>query len=222
MDRYIQIEGVVLQTFAFKEYDRILTLFTPSGLLKLFVKGKRKIYNALTTPLTAGEYLYAPGKRDLHQFFDGTILRQHIKIRDRYETLMAAEELTQGLLRSQWLGKPAPRLYALFCYFLEKMPDLEMPSRLTAAFLLKILLHEGILQLDGGCMECGSFAEKRFRGERYCRSHAPLDALFFNPEEEMLLSTLAGGRSLTSIAGLEQQKPFQEKITALFNQAFET
>lgn len=222
MDQYIQTEGVVLQTLQFKETDQILTLFTPAGLLKLFVKGKRKTYNALTTPLTAGEYLYAPGKRDLHQFFDGTILRQHVRIRDRYETLVAAEELVQGLLHSQWLGKPAPRLYTLFCYFLEKIPEMATPSQLATAFLLKILLHEGILQLEEECMECGNRSEKRFRGERYCHTHAPLQALFFNQEEEALIHLLAEGRSLQNIASLEQTKTFQEKVATLFSQAFES
>lgn len=220
MESYIKTEGIVLQALPFKERDQILTLFTPYGLLKLFIKGRQKAQSALMVPLTAGEYLYKLGKHDLHQFFDGTVLNQHYKIRDRYESLATAQALFQCLLYSQWLGKPAPRLYLLLCHFLEHMAALENPSRLASIFMLKILNHEGILQLGGGCVECGKISEKRCRGECYCFVHAPSHALVFNEHEEILLKSLAEGRSLKSVAALDQDCVFKEKISALFHQSF--
>src|ERR1700722_2098610 len=214
----IQLEAVVLQAILFREYDRILTLFSPQGVLKLFVKGNKRDYlhlAALTSPLTHAEFHYSQGRKDLHRLSEGTILKQNLLIRASYTTLTAAEKMIQALLQSQWPGKPAPKLFYLFSLFLDQIPYPKEYSTLITIFLLKILKHEGVLQL------CTSLQSAyRFSGERYSQIDAPPGALLFTGEEEELLTELALTRSLSHIDGCILSLEFQKKIEILFAQTF--
>ena len=202
--------GIVLSTLSLKESDQILTLFSPEGLLKIFVKRRRL---TLATLLTEGEFVFELGRGDLVRFRDGTILDQHLSLRERLESLEVAGELTQAVLRSQWQGKSSPRLYALFRHLLQKIPHIEAPQKLVSLFLLKVLRHEGELQLSGGCSVCGSAPTHRYGGERFCSLDAPRGSLEVSDEEEKRLEHLAQTRSLESV----EELPLAQ---ALFNQVF--
>ena len=65
------MEGIVLHSLPFAERDRIITLMTPQGVIKLFVKGRKKLdlqRLALTSPFTRGDYLYQLRKSDRGSF----------------------------------------------------------------------------------------------------------------------------------------------------------
>ena len=213
----LQTEGIVLQAIPFKDYDRILTLFSPAGLLKFFVKIRKRDYlhcAALTSPWTHVELHYTPGRKDLHRMTEGTILAQNLRLREKFETLASAETMVQALLRSQWQGKPAPKLYSLFRLFLEHLPASPAPPACASVFLIKILAHEGMLQLSSPQPTC------RYGGEQYLPSEAPPNHLSFSTEEEELLSQLALSRSLSHIASLALPTHFQTKISTLFHQVY--
>lgn len=212
-----QTEGIVLQATPFKDYDRILTLFAPGGLLKFFVKVRKRDYlhcAALTSPWTRVELHYMPGRKDLHRMSEGTILAQNLRLRESFDTLAAADTMVQAVLRSQWQGKPAPKLYTLFRLFLEHLPQSTTPQGCVTAFLIKILAHEGTLQLSS------PQSTYRYGGEQYLPSNAPPGHLCFSADEEHLLSELALSRSLSHIASLVLPTGFQAKISTLFHQAF--
>ncbi len=212
-----QIEAIVLQSIPFKEYDRILTLFSPQGMLKLIAKGRKKDYlhlNALTSPLTHGEFHYTQGRKDLHKLSEGSVLRQNLKIRDRYETLTTAEKMIRALFKSQWPGKAAPKLFSLFAQFLDHLPK-SLPETLYTVFLLKILRHEGVLELKAPLEACS-----RLGGERHPPNQPPPSALPFTEEEEQLLTELSLSRSL-SACSITIPNNFARKIETLFAQAFE-
>jgi len=212
------VRAVVLRAFPFKDYDRILTLFSPFGLIKLFVKSKKREwlhYAALTSPLTEAEFHYTQGKKELHRFTEGAILKQNIRIRDRYENLLAAEKMVQALLNSQWPGRTAPKLYQLFSLFLEILPDSADPLTLSTIFLLKTMRHEGLLQLSADLSACS-----RYAGERYSTKEAPFGSLTLSSEEEALFTELALCRSLGQISACSVPKEFIEKMECLFSQTF--
>lgn len=221
---FIHTEGIVLKCMPFKEYDKIITLFTPEeGLLNLFVKGSRRSLLeliALTTPFTAAEYLYSKGNSTLGRFQEGALLNQHLKLRDSFSCLQAAEQLSCAISTSQWPGKPSPQLYMLFRLFLEKLPLVSFPSSLVAAFLLKILKADGSLQSDPLCSICHSAVEEsfRFRGERFCRLDAPPEAFFFTPHEESLFSLLAHSRAFSDFLSLQIDPILFKKIFNFFEQ----
>jgi len=207
--------GVVLSVLAFRESDQIVTIFSPEGLIKLFVKRKRL---PLMVPLTEGEFLFVAGRGDLYRFRDGTILNQNLKLRERLENLEAASRLVQAILKSQWPGKGAPRLYHLFCYFLRLIPEVEQPEELASVFLVKTLKHEGLLQQTDRCCVCEKEPNSRFGGERFCEEHAPKAALQFTAQEEKRLVEIAEGRSLKELL----TEPFEQhdQVATLFDQAF--
>ena len=213
-----QAEGIVLHAIPFKEYDKILTLFTPTtGLLKLFFKSSRRfsfIQNALTTPLTVGEYLYAQGRKDLHHFRDGTILHQNLALRNNLETLQTAEKLAHAIYQSQWPGKASPQLYLLFRTFLEKIPESPHPDTLYAAFLLKILKHEGMLQHFPSQEET-----YRYGGECVSTNAAPVGAHRFTQDEEREFTFLTHSRSFQELSSYPLAEGSKTKIETLFDQA---
>lgn len=212
-----QTEGIVIHTIPFKEIDKIVTLFTAnSGLLKLYIKGCRRyshIQNVLTTPLTVGEYLYFHGKKDLHRFRDGTILHQNLGLRRDLDTLQVAEKLTQAVYHTQWPGKPSPNLYTTLRLFLEKLATCTHPTTLHTAFLIKILKHEGLLQLPSSGGD-----HFRYAGECFLPDTAPEGALAFSTDEERTLTCLANNRSMDTLSSLSLPESLTQKIQSLFDQ----
>ncbi len=212
-----QVEAIVLQVTPFKDYDRILTLFSPLGILKMFVRIRKKEYlhfSALTSPLTQAEWHYLSGRKELHRLTEGTILSQHLGLRERYETLLAADSCLQALLASQWQGKPAPKLYLLFRHFLDHLPKSATPQNCVTLFLIKILVHEGMLQLSA------PQTSRRYGGEQYSPSSAPPGSIPFSEEEEALLVQLAHCRSLAQTDSYAIPEQFQTKISTIFKQIF--
>lgn len=211
-------EAIVLHALPFKECDRILTLFTPRGLLKLIVKIKKKEalhYAALTSPLTRADFYYNLGKKELHRFVEGVIHSQNIEIRQRYETLLAAQRMIEALLISQWADRSTPELYTLFSRYLEVLPSSVNPASLASSFQLKILKHEGLLHLRSPLT-----ARWRLGGECYTEHEAPQGALSLSEEEEMQLVELCLSRSISQISSSLCASELEGKINALFLQAF--
>jgi DNA repair protein RecO (recombination protein O) len=125
-------EGIVLRSQDYKEHHRIITLFSPLGLINLIVKGisrKNTRLLMLTTPFSHGEYIYRQGRSDLLNFHDGTVLNDHLILRQSLKSLQTAGTLANAILTSQMNGKPAPVLFTLYksyhrqaCRFDDPMP----------------------------------------------------------------------------------------------------
>lgn len=144
----MEIEGVVLSAIPFQESDTILTLFTPLALFKLFVKGRRRLdahHQALISSFTVASYTYTSKNSDLHRFHEGKIVDQNLKLRDRLASFEAAQKILQTIYHTQWQNKETPALYLLTRKFLSLIPQMEDPRGMPAAFMIKLLKHEGIL-----------------------------------------------------------------------------
>lgn len=221
----LQVDGIVLKALPFKDYDKIITLFTPQeGVVSLFVKGSKKKaleLSSLTTPFTAAEYLYTQGKTGMGKLQEGKLLNQHLALRNSLVFLQAADCLSKAIVTSQWPGKPAPQLYSLFRFFLEKIPEATFPLSLSSSFLLKILKHDGLLQIQPSCCLCQIPIKEgfRLRGERFCSSHRAEGAIFFSEDEETIVSFLAHCRSIAALSSLPLEDSFFQKIFCLFEQA---
>jgi DNA repair protein RecO (recombination protein O) len=221
-------EGIVLNAILYKEYDRIITLFSSQlGLIKLFMKGTKKshsLHSVLAAPFTIGEYYFSQGRGDLNRFQDGTLKTQNLRLRDSFECLQTASFMSDALLKSQWPGKPAPQLYYLFQNFLDKLPRIDQPRHLLPSFFLKLLRHEGLLHFSTTCSLCQTKLKEIFRygGECFCCIHAPLGACLFNEEEEKKLLIFAYSRSFSEIMNqAEEEESFEKKIRILFEQALQ-
>jgi DNA repair protein RecO (recombination protein O) len=145
-----KVEGVVLRSFPYREREHILTLFTlEKGFITLIIKALSKKNThlfGLTHLFCRGEFLYIKKNSDLYRFSDGTVLNPHLFLRQEWRHLETASKLAKPLLHSQFPGKPAPGLYALFLAYLQQIPFFQETSGFLGSFYLKLLHHEGILR----------------------------------------------------------------------------
>ena len=127
-------------------------------------------------------------------------------------------QLAKILLESQYPGKSTPALYALFSCFLKQIPSFSGAlASLSSSFLLKLLKHEGLLELAATCNVC---CEKReihiYGGEIYCKRHAPSGSLSFSEIEWKILELLAHTNSFTTLRQTGVENAFREKIEIYF------
>jgi len=147
----METEGLVLSATPFQESDHILTLFTPNALLKLFVKGKRRLdahHQAIISPFTVASYTYRTTKSDLGRLIEAKIQDQNLKLRDRLSSFETAQKILHTIYKTQWQNKATPALYLLTIKFLSEIPKQAEPEKLFAPFLVKMLKHEGVLDVN--------------------------------------------------------------------------
>ncbi len=216
-----QVEGIVLRAFDYKERQRIITLFTQeAGIISLIIKEiSKKNFRllSLSTPFSQVEIQFKKGRSDLFHYIDGTIIDEHLRLRQQYAYLQTAGSLAQGILQSQLPGKPAPFLYLLFRSFLKQVPLFDNHATLLASFRLKLLRHEGLLALSPECTHCVD-APARFllRGESVCSFHQGSSGIGFNEEEWRILNHLESTQQFSTLHSLKIPPHFPDLIAACF------
>jgi len=146
-----KVEGIVLRCQDYKERQRIITLFTPLGVLSLVVKGissKNSRLLSLTTPFSQAEYYFVKKNSELLSFQDGVILNEHLDLRQSLQSLKTAGVLAQTILRSQWPGKASASLFSLYKAYHTQVPHVANWQALLASFYLKLLKLEGAFALS--------------------------------------------------------------------------
>ncbi len=189
-------EGIVLRSQDYKERHRLITLFTPQGLISLIVKSisrKNTRLLSLTTPFCHGEYHFRRGQSELLRFLDGTILDDHFHLRQSLASLQTAGALANAILTSQMASKPAPALFALYRSFHNQVPHFSDPTILLASFQLKLLKHEGLFAID-----------------------APCETLPFSPTEWDTILSLDAVQQFSALRNLNVPPPLAQKIQTLF------
>ncbi len=213
-------EGIVLRSQDYKERHRIITLFSPHGLISLIVKNisrKNARLLALTTPFSHGEYIFRQNRSDLFRFWDGTVFNDHLDLRQHLKSLQAAGALANAILTSQMMGKPAPALFALYKSYHKQICSFEDPAPLLASFYLKLLKHEGLLSLSPHCARCEKNAAQALdSGESFCSQHAAQDSIVFSSSEWNILFALHGVQQFSTLRNLTFPFLFLKKVQALF------
>jgi DNA repair protein RecO (recombination protein O) len=215
-----KIEGIVLRSQDYKERHRIITLFSPHGLISLIVKGisrKNARLLALTTPFSHGEYVCRQGRSELWNFLDGSLLNDHLTLRQSLKSLQAAGALANAILVSQMAGKPAPALFALYKSYHRQVPQFDDPEPLLASFYLKLLKHEGLLSVSTHCASCGDNpARLLLQGESYCSTHAQAHAIAFSSSEWEQLLLLDEAQQFSALRTATPPPSLLQKIQTLF------
>ncbi len=203
-------EGLVLRVIPFRDYDQILTLFTPNaGMIKLIYKGsrsKRRSAQGSCIPLTKVEAIYQEKKGEIFSCHELTLQNSYLFLRKELSHLEVACDLLQVLFSSQLVGKAAPRLYELICFYLNKIPQIFNPWVLSLSFRLKLLKHDGLTAFPLVCSECQQLllAEAYIgESESWCREHYPLSSQHWKQHELEQLYRLAICQSYQEIK-LEQ------------------
>ena len=151
MQTYLS-EGIVLNVLNFREVDQIVTVFTENeGVMKFFSKrgnaGKKEC-KSLT--LTRAEFVYTIGKSELYPLQEISPKEHFLQLRQNLKDLTVACEFLKSILDTQMMHKPAPYLYKLLIAYLSRISGFANYEALESSFRLKILNHEGILDLSSG------------------------------------------------------------------------
>ncbi len=218
-------EGIVLKAFKFRDYDQILSIFTPGdGLLKLIIKNAlsaKRGRGALTAPFTRAEFIYSPSRGELCPCSEVSLINQHLYLRNHLPILEAATEMLQATIMTQMPNKAAPDLYKLLAVYLEKLESIQPPHLLSTSYFLKVLRHDGLLRLQDHCSVCpASSLETLFlsEGETFCSKHSPSQALQFLNSEYILLNTLAFCTTFKELTHAVCPKDFSIQVKQLFRE----
>ncbi len=202
-----KIEGIVLRSTDYKEGQRILTLFTrDAGLFTLLVKNLHKRPTsliALSSMLAQGEFVLIRKGKDLWEIVEGMIHDGHFGLRCNLIYMECAGHLARMILSSQLPGRPAPLLYDLLLSYLSHLTKYQDPRSLVVSFQLKLLRHEGILDITKLCTQCKIHPPRYLaKGESLCSLHATTGARPFTEDEWNTLYALLHGRNFSKIAPL--------------------
>jgi DNA repair protein RecO (recombination protein O) len=220
-------EGIILKVIDFRDYDQIMTVFTPEmGIVKWIIK-KRKPATGKTlqklSPITRAEFIYTYTKSDLWKCKEVIILDTYVKLREKYAWIETAGKLIHAVLISQTNHKPAPRLYQLLNYTLEKIPLVANPKLLEISFMLKILKNEGLMNTELTCSHCSKELQALHiaENEYFCGAHAPLGALELDYNEILAYLQLAACQTLSELQAIEMPESLPKKVEILFSAALE-
>ncbi len=195
MQTYLS-SGIILHAFDFRDFDQIVTVFTENeGLVKFIVKKGNLLKKGLkSSPLTKGEFLYTIGKSELYPLQEISIKEHYLDLRKNYTHLNVACECLKSILETQMLHKPAPALYTLLNAYLGKITSFSNFNALEASFRLKILMHEGILDLSSDSV--------------------------FSSEEMFTLQELVSASSFASLDALSVSNDLNLKIKHFFKEIY--
>ena len=215
-------EGIILHTLRFKDYDQIVTLFTPEkGIVKLFFKNALSSKNgkgALSAPLSQVEMIYREGQSDLFSCQEIAPIQQNLRLRNDLDKLDAAFKIIKIVHDSQMPHKPAPPLYKLLLMTLKRLETSPNCPTVAASFLLKLIRHDGLFNIDRHCSHCKVALEDLHvgAGEIFCARHAPPQSIHFTDEEGLLLEILTLCKSYSQVDHEPISDDLQRKIQQLF------
>lgn len=218
-----RIEGLIISTAPFQDYNRIMTVLTPNeGLLKFILKGSAHTKNGgatSSTPFMVVELIYTKARSELLKCHEISMLEHNLALRNHLATLAAACDMLQVVKATQMPGKSCPGLYQLLLAYLRKMPAAHDPATLSASFRLKTLRHEGLWRNFSRCShcECEVVDHYIFAGNTYCKLHTPPYALEISFSEKEIFELLAFSRDLSLMASLPMTQDLTKKIKHLFD-----
>jgi DNA repair protein RecO (recombination protein O) len=218
-------EGIILKVVPFRDYDQILTLFTPyEGVIKLFYHGsrsKRRGGQGACIPLTKVEIVYQESRGEMFTCRELRLVESYPFLRDEWLHLETGCDLIHTISVSQLAGKGAPLLYLLLCLYLQKIPHLDDPWVLPISFRLKLLKHDGLVAFPFICTECGELlltGAYTLESECWCALHQEKGARFWEQCDLELLYRLTNCQSYREICSDQISKAFQSKVIDFFNE----
>jgi len=219
-----QTEGIILRAVPFRDYDHILTLFTPeAGIMTLIVHGsrsKRRGVQGLCIPLTKVQAVYREKGGEIFSCQEIALVESYSHLRTELSRLEAACDLLHAVRCSQLAGKPAPLLYALLCYFLERIPHAPYPAALAVCFRIKLLKHEGLAAFPFRCPACGQLllnAAYTYHAEGWCLSHRPAGSAAWSQKSLEMLYRFADSLNFREICTEEVPSGLQVQAARFFD-----
>lgn len=218
-----QTEGIILRVIPFRDYDQIITLFTQDvGVLKVLYKGsrsKRRGVQGICLPLTRVEVIYREKNSEIFSCQEMALLESYSHLRKELKFLNVACDLLQVVATSQLVGKAAPLLYALLCFYLAKVPVIQDPEVLAMSFRLKLLKHEGLATYPFCCSMCQCDLHSEgysYDAEWWCKEHQLKGSAYWHADELQLLYQLALCQHYQEISSCQLPPILQDRIKGFF------
>jgi len=215
-------EGLILRSIPYKDYDQILTLYTPDcGVLSVIVKAARSQRRGLSSavsPLSRVECVLRKGKGELLQCREISVLNHNLFLRECVNALRTACDMVQAIRASQPPEKAAPELYKLLIKMIERLEFSPSFPSLLAAFRLKVMQHDGLLDWKSSCSHCDTPLKTPYfyKGEPFCSVHAPSGGMRFDSGEFDHLGRLIHSRSFHDIETIPISEPLSFNVKSLF------
>ena len=158
----MQLEAIVLKSFAYQEHHKIVKMISPShGLISVFVNyanKKKSRYSAITQPLTCVTInVRIPlDKRDgLYFLVHGDIIDSFYEIKVDYEKVMMFYEMAEVIVRGDIDEYHLPYVYKTLKAVLEVDVADDMKFRFgVIVFKAKMMVAVGLLPAVDSCVGC--------------------------------------------------------------------
>ncbi|MBM3183769.1 MAG: DNA repair protein RecO [Chlamydiae bacterium] len=208
-------QGVLLHAIPYLGHGRILKVFTKDGLITLIGKSKKF---ATLSPFCIGEWVYKKQKSELFSLTEYSMEHPLLDLRASYTTLTSAISIAEALLSSQLPLKPAPHLYLLLCSYLKNLPRFRTPEILSLSFRMKLLLHEGLIDLRLKCKFCEELGACLQDGETVCQLHKEKRAIDFSLDEWQIVQIMTLTKNFADLINMDWPPNLKPKIDALFQE----
>lgn len=201
------VEGIVLRSTPFKEKQCIIAVLTKEFGLLSFIGH----VSALTGVLSRSSFLVrGKNKEGLLRIQEAHILDNLVHIRENLAYLTAAGKMAKLVLDMQAAFSISSPIYVLLQKYLENLGK-TASTTLWVSFALKLLNHEGLLNVQGYCA-CGKKAYSFLEGEIKCYEHHESFGIVFSSAEWDNLALLCHARHFEELQSIDLSSSFIEKI----------
>lgn len=212
MNGELKTEAVVIRSVKYKDYDKMLTLFTKDrGLMSVSVRGAQRMKSqlaALSTPFVTGEFVIAQ-RVGVQSLRAGSIEKTRYALRESPAHLSCAALAAQLCCYAVQPEEANEGMYALVDAFFDRLQDHEPDAKgLLLCFLMRFVDMLGLGMSLDRCAACGGLLkDARFDfelGGLVCREHAPPGAQLATKELVMTLRSCREG-GLAPIKGAVEE-----------------
>jgi len=150
---------IVLRTVNYKEYDKILTLFSQDlGRVEALARGCRKPASSLLSSsdvFCCSEFSF--NIKDGRYYVTQAVSRTNFyDLRKNINALMTAMLLSETVEKCILQEQPSPRLFALFAGSLYALSNKEPTNKVLLFFIYKLLDILGLRPELDSCVACGA------------------------------------------------------------------
>lgn len=212
--------AITLQSIPYIEKKRIVTAFSQErGLISFILQdlSNKNPYFALCSPFCLAELILLKTKSELFILKESKVLDEHLSLRKELSHIQSAYLMAKAIMDSQLPHKSAPSLFLLLKTYLKHIPNVEFQNSILISFLLKILIHEGLIHLHEKCNLCDKKASHLHKGEALCSEHTIQYCHGFSNEEYELLIKLGQIKNISELKDLESSTDLKQKALTLFN-----
>lgn len=219
-------KAIVLKSIPFKDFDRVVHLFTEEmGLVSAYLRQASKPnhpLHELIAPFSLISILYTQGRGEMIRIIEGKAIDMQVKIRERLSALKGALKCTDCILKTQLPFKVNSRAFVILNHYLAKMSQAPHPEALSASFLLKVIGLEGLFNFANACDRCHQEISKSTlylsHKESFCSSCKEKHMLELSYDERLQLSFLARVRSWDALYAFPMLEDLFEKVDRIFEE----